>query len=218
MPCRSDTSYCRFCCSPINWPCTSPVISLLLRWLLDADDPVQLCQAPIGRRYVSSRRGKWRSCPPPTRSVPTAPNPAFDPKWVLLRRMFFINEDKTKHVSVGYYPARDYQPLVEYGAIRMGGSKCLILADEQVVALADCLPSIRDSMCVGGDRCRHQVREWQLSSTHPRRHGSARLFVGTEYISLTQPDMDYLVRVFHILQQHLRHYISAMPDVLSSVT
>ena len=35
-------------------------------------------------------------------------NPAFDPKRVLLRRMFFINEDKTKYVSVGFYPARDY--------------------------------------------------------------------------------------------------------------
>jgi len=42
--------------------------------------------------------------------------------------------------------------------------------------------------------------------------------VGTEYISLTQPDMDYLVRVFPIMQQQLRDYIIAMPDVLSYVT
>jgi len=46
----------------------------------------------------------------------------------------------------------------------------------------------------------------------------ARLFVGTEYISLTQPHMDYLVRVFHIIQRQLRQYFSAMPDVLSYVT
>jgi len=31
-------------------------------------------------------------------------NPAFDPKRVLLRRLFFINEDRTKYVSVGFYP------------------------------------------------------------------------------------------------------------------
>jgi len=80
------------------------------------------------------------------------PNPAFDAKRVLLRLMFFINEDKTKYVSVGYYPARDYQPLVEFGAIRRGGSKSLILNDEKVDAVAECLPSIPDSMCVGGDR------------------------------------------------------------------
>jgi len=28
MPCRYDTSYCRFCCSPINRPCTLPTQSL----------------------------------------------------------------------------------------------------------------------------------------------------------------------------------------------
>jgi len=53
---------------------------------------------------------------------------------------------------------------------------------------------------------------------NPRRHGSTRPFVGTEYISLTQPDMDYLVRVIPILQQHLHDYIIAMPDMLSYVT
>jgi len=40
------------------------------------------------------------------------PNPGFDPKRFLLHRMFFINENKTKYVTVIYYPARDYQPLV----------------------------------------------------------------------------------------------------------
>ena len=48
-------------------------------------------------------------------------NPAFDLKRVLLRRMFFINEGKTKYMSVGFYPARDYQPLVEFGAFGAEG-------------------------------------------------------------------------------------------------
>ena len=47
-------------------------------------------------------------------------NPSFDPKRVLLQRMFFINEDKTKYVSVGFYPSRDYQTLVEFSAIQRG--------------------------------------------------------------------------------------------------
>jgi len=33
-------------------------------------------------------------------------NPMFDPRRVLLRRTFFI-EDCSKYLSVGYYPARD---------------------------------------------------------------------------------------------------------------
>jgi len=38
-------------------------------------------------------------------------NPAFDLKRVLLRPMLFINEEKTKYVSVEFYPPNGYQPL-----------------------------------------------------------------------------------------------------------
>jgi len=145
-------------------------------------------------------------------------NPAFDHKRVLLRRMFFIFEDKTKYMSAGFYPARDYQPLVEFGAILRGGSKSLILTDEKITALAYCLPAIRDSMCVGGDRVFIKCESGNFRLYTPKRHGSARMFVGTDYISLPKPDMGYLVRVFHILQQQLRDYIIALPDVLSYVT
>ena len=78
-----------------------------------------------------------------------AAKPAFDPQSVLLRPLFFINGDKTKYVSVGFYPARDYQPLVEFCVIRWGGSKSIILTDELVYTLAECLPKMLDSMCKG---------------------------------------------------------------------
>jgi len=55
--------------------------------------------------------------------------------------------------------------MVEFGAIRRGGSKSLIRADEQVDTLAGCLTAIRDSMCRRGPS-HHQVRERQLSSTY----------------------------------------------------
>ena len=45
-------------------------------------------------------------------------SPEFDPKRVLLRRVFFI-EDKTRYVSVGFYPSRNYQPLVEFGGPKL---------------------------------------------------------------------------------------------------
>jgi len=44
-------------------------------------------------------------------------SPAFEPKRVLLRRLFLIDDDRTKYVSVGFYPTRDYQPFVEFGAV-----------------------------------------------------------------------------------------------------
>jgi len=68
-------------------------------------------------------------------------NPAFYPNRVLFLRLIFINEDRTKYVSVGFYPARDCLPLVEFGVIRRsGGPKTLILSDEQEDALAEALP------------------------------------------------------------------------------
>jgi len=76
------------------------------------------------------RRG-WNSCSLPTFCTYWPTNPSFDPKWILLRRLFFINEDRTKYVSLGFYPARDYLPLVEFGVIRRGGGpKTLILKDK----------------------------------------------------------------------------------------
>ena len=74
-------------------------------------------------------------------------NPTFDRKSVLLRRLFFMNEDKTKYVSVDLYAARDYLPLVEFGVLRRaGGPKTLILSDEQVDALAETLPTLREDV------------------------------------------------------------------------
>jgi hypothetical protein len=61
---------------------------------------------------------------------------------------FFINKYRTKYVSVGFYPARDYVPLVVFGFVRRGcGPKNIILSDEQVDELAEVLPTLRDDMC-----------------------------------------------------------------------
>jgi hypothetical protein len=77
-------------------------------------------------------------------------NPAFDPKRVLLRRLFFFNEDRTKYVSVGFYCARDYQTLVDFRVVRRdGGAKTIIINDDPICALAEGLPNLRDAMCSG---------------------------------------------------------------------
>jgi len=67
-------------------------------------------------------------------------SPAFDPQRVLLKHLFFISSDRTKYLSVGFYPARDYQPMVEFHAILRSGSKSIVLKDEHIDPLAECLP------------------------------------------------------------------------------
>ena len=53
-------------------------------------------------------------------------------------------------MSVGFYPARDYLPLVEFGVVRRGGGpKTLILSDEHLDAMVEALPTLRDDVCDG---------------------------------------------------------------------
>ena len=37
-------------------------------------------------------------------------NPMFDPSRVLLRRVFFLDPEKTKYISVRFYPSRNISP------------------------------------------------------------------------------------------------------------
>jgi len=39
-----------------------------------------------------------------------------NPNKVLLRRIYFLDPEKTKYISVGFYSARHYQPMVEIGS------------------------------------------------------------------------------------------------------
>jgi len=76
-----------------------------------------------------------------------AVNLIFDPKRFLLRSLFFMDKDRTKYVSVGFFPARDYQPFLEFGSVKNHGSTILILDDRQVNKMAECLSRICESMC-----------------------------------------------------------------------
>ena len=100
----------------------------------------------------------------------------------MLLRLFFINDDRTKYVSVCFYPARDSLPLLEFGVVRRGGGpKTLLLSDKQMDALAEVLPILWDAMCNGETFvCVAGARAVNFGS---RR--TARLYVDSQYTSLT---------------------------------
>jgi len=54
-------------------------------------------------------------------------------------------------------------------------------------------------------------------NTPRRRRGLARMYGGNEYICLTPLDLHYLARMFHVVQQQLRDYTLALPELLSYV-
>jgi hypothetical protein len=51
-----------------------------------------------------------------------------------------------------------------------------------------------------------------------RSRRTARLYVESQFISITLQDIDYLSRMFRVVQQQLRDYIVALQDVLPYVT
>jgi len=141
-------------------------------------------------------------------------NPAFDPKRVLLRGLFFINVDRTRYVSVGFFPTRDYQPFLEFGTVKNNGPTFIILNDQQVNKMAECLPIICESIC-GNEQYVYKDGDFRLNSTGNYR--VARLYLEKRYISLRLADLQYLQRMFHVVQNQLNVYTLSLRDVLSYV-
>jgi len=138
---------------------------------------------------------------------------------VLLRRLFFINEVRTKYVC-RFLPQTLALPLVEFGVVRIGSwPKTIILSDEQDYTMAVVLPKLRDAMCSGVETvCGTECKSGGFRLTITRCRRMAKLYLVSQYISLTVPDIDYLSRMFHVMQQQLRDYIVAMQDVLPYVS
>jgi len=86
-----------------------------------------------------------------------------------------------------------------------------------VDALAENMPTLRDDMCsgeAGGHRCESGSARLDLKNS--RR--TARLYVDSQFISLTLQDVEYLTRMFSIVLQQLRDYIVPHQDVFPYVT
>ena len=128
--------------------------------------------------------------------------PAFsDPRRFLLRRVFFLDDaDRTKYVSVGFYPARDYRPQVELGAVKRNKTTVLILVDQYVATLAAILPRICESMCANEPYV-HVDGDFRVTAT--KAGAVARLYLHDEYISLTLAELRHLSSMFHVVQKQL---------------
>ena len=139
----------------------------------------------------------------------------FDPNRVLLRRVFFLDPDKTKYISVGFYPSRNYEPLVELGSPKVTP---LLLTDSHARTLAEHLPSQMDSLwrdeffyVHDGDFSMHSASVYKtaLLSTGAKRNRRT--------IFLRLPEFRYLNYIFPLVQNQLTNFTEAMPDVMSYV-
>jgi len=140
----------------------------------------------------------------------------FDPKRILLRRVFFIYPEKIKYISVGFYPSRNFQPPVEIVSPK---SNPLILTDQHVKTLAEHLPAQCDALCTDEF---YKVPEGDLRMSTSSIYKTTVISLGSKkknkksmYFKLHE--LRYLSYIFFIVQNQLNKYTEAMGDVMNYV-
>jgi hypothetical protein len=92
----------------------------------------------MSSRGKGVRKQKSRK-PTHTRRKVVAPSP----ETVLHRRIYFLNTDRTRFISIGYYPDRNYEPHIEIGGVKCG----VILTPYYFTKLVNHLPKLTENLC-----------------------------------------------------------------------
>jgi len=139
-------------------------------------------------------------------------SPEFDPNRVLLRRTFFINSDKSKYVSVGFYPTKNYTPLVEFGGAKLTP---ITLMKQHVDTLFAHLDKLYGELCNSG---RYVVQDDAFKITTTGTTKVAKLTIHTQTINLKLHEVRYLMGMFHIMRDQLDLFLHAQTDLMMYVT
>ena len=170
------------------------------------DDDTTDLQAPFTKRAKNCTEGITAS----QRPAVTAPADLSGASArVLLRRVFFLNEEKTRYVSVGFYPSENYRVLVEFGGPRIVPIR---LAEQHVRTLMEALPALCDAMRC----CKLFTRKdgaFRIRSS--RGHNCARLYHGKRSVGVGLADLRYMATMLHVVETLQNQYILAQADVMS---
>jgi hypothetical protein len=124
--------------------------------------------------------------------------------------VFFLTKDKSKCVSVGFYPAQNYQPLVDFGGSQ---NKHIIITPEIVESLAEHLPRMCESMC-GNERYAFRVGVFRLTTIGAVK--AARMYFDRHYLQFKLDDLKFQDKMFYVVHNQLKAYL-ALPDVMTFV-
>jgi len=161
------------------------------------------CSRPYPKR--AARQAELDTCLEVVTSALSNPNRA------MLRRVFFIAEDKSKYVSVSFYPARGYQPLAEFG----GAKKLpLLLNAQQLQTMADNIAALYNALSTN-EHFAKKDGDFKLNTTGSYR--LARVFLCKPYLSFTYEELSNLAYIMHMIQNQMTFYIAAMTDVMAYI-
>ena len=133
---------------------------------------------------------------------------SIDPR-VLLRRVYFLNEERTRYVSLGFYPADNYQVLTEFRGPRITP---ITLTEQHVMMLMENLPALCDAMHRGE---LYTCKDGSFRLWSRKTNNCARLYRDRKCVSFTLNDLCYMKNMLHMVQIQLSQYILAQAGVMA---
>jgi len=149
-------------------------------------------------------------CPLPIEGI----NPALDPNRALLRRVFFLNDDRNKYVSVAFYPAQGYTALLEFGTAKAAP---LRLTEQDFTMLTEHLPGLLGALCA--DEYYNTGVEDNFWIFTGGSYKTAWMHLGLgkrrKQFVFKMHELQYLNPIMHIVTNQLARYSGAMVDVMT---
>ena len=129
--------------------------------------------------------------------------------WVPLRRVYVLNDERTRYVCVGFYPSDKYQVLVEFGGPRIVPIR---LTEHHVRTLMEALPALCDAMQCGE---LYTLKDGAYRIRFSKTHNCARLYYGKQFVSFQLTHLRYMSNMLHMVEAQQSQYILAQGEVMS---
>jgi len=122
----------------------------------------------------------------------------------------FHRRGQVKYVSVGFYPARGYQPLAEFGGTK---KLPLLLNAQQLQTMAENIAALCNALTTNEDFAKDG--DFKMNTTGSYR--LARVYLGKPYLSFTYEELRNLAYIMYMIQNQMTFYIAAMTDVMAYI-
>jgi hypothetical protein len=124
--------------------------------------------------------------------------------------VFFLNREKSKYLPVGYYPARFYYTLIEFGGANL---LPVIINEQHLTILSEHMPKLCEAVCRGK---RYTFRDGVFRMLY--RGGDqavARMLLDKGFVIFKLGKLKYLMNMLHIVQEQVSRYTASSDDVSS---
>jgi len=114
-------------------------------------------------------------------------------------------------VSVGFYPARGYQPLAEFG----GAKKLpLFLNAQQLQTMADNIASLYNALSTNEH---FSTKDGDFKMNTPGSYRIARVYLDKQFLSFKYEELRNLAYIMYMIQNQMTFYTAAMTDVIAYI-